>query len=247
MSFIFKKVLVIIPTYNELDNVPTLINDVLKQDDRLDLLFVDDNSPDGTGKFIENVTLTNDRVNLISRESKLGLGTAYCKGFEYAILNNYDVAFEMDADYSHDPNTIPVFLDKILENDLVIGSRYSQGVNVVNWPMSRLLLSYCANIYSRLITGMPLYDGTGGFKCFRVSLLRKINLNKINSNGYSFQIELNFLAWNLGSKILETPIIFVDRRNGVSKMSKNIIHEAMIMVWKLRFLKIFGSIKKLYN
>lgn len=247
MAFQLNKALVIIPTYNEMENIPTIIPEVLKQDALLDILVVDDSSPDGTGEYVANLSKENNRVHLIQREKKLGLGTAYCRGFEFAIQNNYDVVFEMDADFSHDPVMLPKFLAEITENDLVIGSRYSQGVNVVNWPISRLILSYGANIYSRLITGMPLYDGTGGFKCFRTDLLKKINLSKIKSNGYSFQIELNYIAWNLGAKIKEIPIIFVDRRSGVSKMSKNIIREAMLMVWKLRFLKTFGGIKQLYN
>lgn len=176
----------------------------------------------------------------------MGLGTAYCRGFEVAIAEGYDVAMEMDADFSHDPKDIPRFLKDIEEYDLVIGSRYVQGVNVVNWPMSRLLLSYFANVYSRFVTGMPLRDGTGGFKCFRTEVLKRIDLERIRSNGYSFQIELNFLVWSMGKRIREIPIIFVDRRSGVSKMSRNIIREAALMVWKLRFAKLFGTLKNRY-
>lgn len=241
------RALVIIPTYNEIENVPTLITDVLVADPRVDILFVDDGSPDGTGDYIQDISTREPRVRLLRRPRKMGLGTAYCRGFEYAIAQGYDVAMEMDADFSHDPKMIPKFLEEIEEADLVIGSRYVKGVNVVNWPMSRLLLSYFANVYSRLITGMPLHDGTGGFKCFRTDVLRRIDLSQIKSNGYSFQIELNFLVWSMGGVIREIPIIFVDRRSGVSKMSKNIIFEAATLVWKLRLAKVFGRLRRRYQ
>ncbi len=241
-----KRALVIIPTYNEIDNVPTLIGDVLAQDQRVDILFVDDGSPDGTGEYIAEIAASEPRLHLLQRPRKMGLGTAYCRGFEYAIANGYDVAMEMDADFSHDPTMIPRFLSEIEDADLVIGSRYVQGVNVVNWPMSRLLLSYFANVYSRFVTGMPLHDGTGGFKCFRTDVLRRIDLSQIKSNGYSFQIELNFLVWSMGGIIREIPIIFVDRRSGVSKMSRNIIFEAATLVWKLRAAKTFGRLGRRY-
>ena len=165
----------------------------------------------------------------------MGLGTAYCEGFAYALKNNFDVIFEMDADFSHDPAMIPIFLEELKNNDLVIGSRYITGVNVVNWPLSRLILSYGANMYSRFITGMPIKDATGGFKCFRADALSKINLSTIKSNGYGFQIEMNYRLWKHGAKIKEIPIIFIDRRSGVSKMNKGIIWEAIFLVWKLRF------------
>lgn len=241
-----ERALVIIPTYNEIDNVPTLIGEVLSVDPRVTILFVDDGSPDGTGEHIADVAKDNPRVKLLQRPKKMGLGTAYCRGFEYAIEHGYDVAMEMDADFSHDPKMIPEFLKEIEEYDLVIGSRYIKGVNVVNWPMSRLLLSYFANVYSRWVSGLPLRDGTGGFKCFRTEVLRQINLTRITSNGYSFQIEMNFLVWNLGMKIKEIPIVFVDRRSGVSKMSKSIIWEAVRLVWGLRFARLFGTIKSRY-
>lgn len=244
--FIPQRALVIIPTYNEIDNVPTLIGKVLETDPRIDILFVDDGSPDGTGGYIRKVSESEPRVRLIERERKMGLGTAYCRGFGYAIEHGYDVAIEMDADFSHDPAMVPVFLGEIESADLVIGSRYVQGVNVVNWPMSRLLLSYFANVYSRMVTGMPLKDGTGGFKCFRTDVLRWIDLGKIKSNGYSFQLEMNFLVWSMGGVIREIPIVFVDRRSGVSKMSRNIIYEAAAMVWKLRIAKLTGSLKNRY-
>ncbi len=241
-----QRALVIIPTYNEIENVPTLIGQVLGTDPRVHILFVDDGSPDGTGDFIRKVMETEPRVQLLQRPRKMGLGTAYCRGFEHAMAEGYDVAMEMDADFSHNPAMIPQFLKEIETADLVIGSRYVRGVNVINWPMSRLLLSYFANIYSRFVTGMPLHDGTGGFKCFRTDVLRKIDLSQIRSNGYSFQIEMNFLVWSMGGVIKEIPIVFEERHNGVSKMSKNIIYEAAGLVWKLRFSKIFGRLKKRY-
>jgi dolichol-phosphate mannosyltransferase len=237
-----KRALVITPTYNEIENLPTLIPEVLATDPRIDILIVDDGSPDGTGEFVRQFAATEPRVNLLERPRKMGLGTAYCRGFEFAIANGYDVAFEMDADFSHDPKMLPEFLKEIEDYDLVIGSRYIRGVNVVNWPMSRLLLSYFANVYSRIVTGMPLRDGTGGFKCFRTDVLERIDLTRIKSNGYSFQIETNFLVWSMGKRIKEIPIIFVDRRSGVSKMSRNIVREAATMVWKLRFAKLFGRL-----
>ena len=240
------RALVIIPTYNEIENVPTLIGEVLAVDPRVEILFVDDGSPDGTGEYITEQMKSEPRLHLLQRPRKMGLGTAYCRGFEYAIAEGYPVAMEMDADFSHDPKMIPRFLMEIEDADLVIGSRYKQGVNVVNWPMSRLLLSYFANIYSRVVTGMPLHDATGGFKCFRTEMLRRIDLSRIRSNGYSFQIEINFLVWALGGVIREIPIIFVDRRSGVSKMSGNIIGEAATMVWKLRAAKFSGRLKKRY-
>ncbi|MBC8144210.1 MAG: polyprenol monophosphomannose synthase [bacterium] len=242
-----KRALVITPTYNEIENLPTLIPEVLATDPRIEMLIVDDGSPDGTGDFVRNLAKTEPRLHLLERPRKMGLGTAYCRGFEFAIERGYDVAFEMDANFSHDPKMLPVFLKEIEDYDLVIGSRYISGVNVVNWPMSRLLLSYFANVYSRIVTGMPLRDGTGGFKCFRTDVLERINLTRIRSNGYSFQIETNFVVWSMGKRIKEIPIIFVDRRSGVSKMSRNIIREAATMVWKLRFAKMFGRLDRRLN
>jgi dolichol-phosphate mannosyltransferase len=238
-----EKVLIIIPTYNEIENISKMIKYIRENYPDIYILVVDDNSPDGTGDYIENITKTDDKVKLIRRSGKLGLGTAYVKGFKYAIENKYDYIFEMDADFSHDPAEIKNFLIAIQNADLVLGSRYINGVNVINWPMKRLLLSYFANYYTRLVTGMPIKDATGGYKCFRRKVLENIDLSKIKSNGYSFQIEMTFKAWVKGFKIVEIPIIFVDRVQGVSKMSKKIVREAVLMVWKLRLLKIFGKIK----
>ena len=234
------KSLVIIPTYNELENIPKLIPIVLAQDERIHLLIVDDNSPDGTAKFVEEEMKSNERIHILKREKKLGLGTAYIAGFKYALENEYDFVFEMDADFSHDPNELRNFLITIRENDLVLGSRYINGVRVLNWPMARLLLSFFASVYTRIITGMPIKDATGGFKCFRRNVLESIDLDKVKSNGYSFQIEMTFKAYVKGFKIKEIPIVFVDRVKGKSKMSKKIVREAVMMVWKLRLQHIFG-------
>jgi dolichol-phosphate mannosyltransferase len=235
------KILIIIPTFNEMDNISRLIKDIfsLYPNEDIHLLIVDDNSPDGTGKFVEELSHKDNRINVLHRPGKMGLGTAYIAGFRYALENNYDYIFEMDADYSHDPKEIGSFLTAIKEYDLVLGSRYVVGVNVINWPMQRLLLSYFANIYTRLITGLPVKDATGGFKCFRREVLQAINLNNIRSNGYAFQIEMTFKAWKKGFKIGEIPIIFIDRVKGQSKMSKKIVREAILMVWKLRLRSIF--------
>ncbi|HMN24278.1 MAG: polyprenol monophosphomannose synthase [Ignavibacteriaceae bacterium] len=236
------KALVIIPTYNELENIPKLIPEVLSQDECINILIVDDGSPDGTGKFVEDEMKKNDRVHILKREKKMGLGTAYIAGFKYALQNNYDYIFEMDADFSHDPNELKNFLIAIKENDLVLGSRYINGVRVLNWPMARLLLSFFASVYTRIITGMPIKDATGGFKCFRRKVLEAIDLNRVKSNGYSFQIEMTFKAYAKGFKIKEIPIVFVDRVKGKSKMSKKIVREAVTMVWKLRLQKMFGKL-----
>jgi len=223
--------------------MPRLLPEVLSKNDEINILIVDDNSPDGTATFVENEMKNNDRIHLIKRSSKQGLGTAYIAGFKYALKNNYDFIFEMDADFSHDPNEIPRFLEEIKDSDLVLGSRYKNGVNVINWPMRRLLLSWFANIYTRVITGLPVHDATGGFKCFRRKVLEAIDLNRVTSNGYTFQIEMNFKTWKKGFKVKEIPIIFVDRVKGKSKMSRKIVREAVIMVWKLRIKSIFGMLK----
>jgi dolichol-phosphate mannosyltransferase len=236
------RAIVIIPTYNEKENIINIIDAIFKVKDDMDILVVDDNSPDGTSDLVNERKQKDNRVHLISRPGKMGLGTAYCDGFRYCLENGFDAIFEMDADFSHDPKEIPNFLKEIKENDLVIGSRYLTGVNVVNWPLRRLILSYGASFYTRIITGLKIKDPTGGFKCFKAEALRKIDLSQIKSNGYGFQIEMNYRMWKSGAKIKEIPIIFIDRRSGVSKMNKQIIKEAVFMVWRLRFS--FGSIYK---
>ncbi|MFZ5432493.1 MAG: polyprenol monophosphomannose synthase [Calditrichota bacterium] len=236
------KGLVVIPTYNERDTIEPIIGAILEQNLGLDILVVDDNSPDGTAQIVKRIAESNGHIKLLERPGKLGLGTAYVAGFKLAIEQGYDCAFEMDADFSHDPKDLARFVEQIKEYDFVLGSRYVNGISVVNWPLRRLLLSYFASKYTRFITGMPIRDPTGGFKCFRVEVLRAINLDKVRSGGYSFQIEMNFKAWKRGFRYIEIPIIFVDRRVGSSKMSKAIIREAVFMVWKLRFRSLFGKI-----
>lgn len=240
-----KRILVIIPTYNEVANIGRLIPEVLKYSDaehEFNILVVDDNSPDGTANVVES--LNNEHVNILKRAKKSGLGTAYCAGFNYAIENNYDYTFEMDADFSHDPKYLPEFLKKMNEGyDLVVGSRYVQGVSVINWPMRRLILSYCANIYTRLVTGLRVHDTTAGFMCYKVSSLAQIDLHHVRSNGYSFQIEMKFKFYKKKFRIIEIPIIFIDRRAGESKMSPKVVREAWTMVWKLRFRSLFGTLQ----
>ncbi|CUT00219.1 polyprenol monophosphomannose synthase [Candidatus Kryptobacter tengchongensis] len=246
------RILVIIPTYNEADNIGNLIPRVLQQEEfipssgRIDVLVVDDNSPDGTAEVVKKLQKEYvGRVHLIERPGKLGLGTAYVEGFKFALKNGYDFVFEMDADLSHDPKEIPNILKGALDSyDIVIGSRYSHGVSVMNWPMSRVLLSYFANAYARKLTGVPVKDLTSGFKCISRRVLEKIDLNKIRSNGYAFQIELTVKAYYEGLKIAEHPIIFFERRSGISKMSKKIIFEAFFMVIRLAFLRISKFFKR---
>lgn len=234
--------LVIIPTYNEKENIREIIQEILSVGEYMEVLIIDDNSPDGTGVIVEEIVKENHRVHILHREGKLGLGTAYVTGFKWAIEKKYDFVFEMDADFSHDPKVLPDFIKMMNDWDLVIGSRYTNGVNVVNWPMKRLLLSYFANIYARIVTGIPVKDLTSGFKCYRRSVLESINLNDIHSNGYAFQIEMHFKTYRKGFRVTEMPIIFVERRVGTSKMSKKIVYEAVWMVWKLRLLSLFGKL-----
>jgi dolichol-phosphate mannosyltransferase len=237
------RALVIVPTYNERENVRRLIDAVLGQDGRIDILVVDDGSPDGTGAIVQEIRLTESRVNLLERERKLGLGTAYIAGFRWALERGYDYVLEMDADFSHDPVHLRRFLAAIEQADLVLGSRYQQGrVTVVNWPIQRLILSYCANVYARLVTGLPVWDATGGFKCFRRVVLESIDLDQVRSNGYAFQIEMSFRAWKRRFRIAEIPIVFVDRTEGTSKMSRSIVREAVWMVWRLRWWAMRGRI-----
>lgn len=238
-----ERVLVIIPTYNEAVNIGVLIPRVLEQDPRINILVVDDNSPDGTGAMVEEIAKREPRVHVLHRPGKRGLGTAYLAGFRWALERDYDYVFEMDADFSHDPKHLPEFLEAVRNADLVLGSRYLRGrVTVVNWPMGRLLLSYFANIYARVVTGLRLYDATGGFKCFRRQVLERIPLDDVRSNGYAFQIEMSFRAWRLGFRIVEIPIVFVDRTDGASKMSGAIVREAVWMVWRLRFQALLSRL-----
>ena len=238
-----ERALVIIPTYNEANNLPQIVPEVLDQDDRLEVLVVDDNSPDGTGALADKLAEANPKVHVLHREGKLGLGTAYLAGFGWALERGYDYMFEMDADYSHDPKHLKEFLEAIQDADLVLGSRYLDGrVTVVNWPMGRLLLSYAANIYARVVTGHRLCDATGGFKCFRRRVLETIDLDAVRSNGYSFQIEMSFRAKRKGFRIKEIPIVFVDRTEGESKMSGSIVREAIWMVWRLRAQALTGRL-----
>jgi dolichol-phosphate mannosyltransferase len=230
------RALVIIPTYNERENVLKIIDAVLAQSPILEVLIVDDGSPDGTGALVDERVAADSRVHIIHRERKLGLGTAYVTGFRWALERSYVFIFEMDADFSHDPQHLPQFLESIESADLVIGSRYrDRRVTVVNWPIGRLLLSYFANVYARFVTGLPIFDTTAGYKCFRRKVLEAIDLNDVRSNGYAFQIEMHFRAWRKGFQIVEIPIVFVDRTEGSSKMSKKIVREAVWMVWRLRW------------
>jgi dolichol-phosphate mannosyltransferase len=238
-----ERALVIVPTYNERDNIERLIAAALVQDARLEILVVDDGSPDGTGALVDALAERNPRVHVLHRAGKMGLGTAYVAGFRWALERDYAIVFEMDADFSHDPTHLPQFLRAIDKGDLVLGSRYNKGrVTVVNWPMSRLILSYAANLYARFVTGMPLDDSTGGFKAFRRAVLEAIDLDAVRSNGYAFQIEMSFRAWKRGFRIVEIPITFVDRTEGESKMSPRIVREAVWMVWRLRWLALRGKV-----
>ena len=228
------KTLIVMPTYNEIENLPRMLAalEALKQD--LEILVIDDNSPDGTGAWVKEQQGARPHLHLLQRPGKLGLGSAYVAGFRFALERGYDFVFEMDADFSHDPSYIPEFLAVIRDYDLVLGSRYINGVTVVNWPMSRLLLSYFANMYARWITGLPLRDVTGGFKCFRAAALRMLELDRIHSDGYSFQIEVNYKLWKKGCRIHEIPILFRDRIAGVSKMSSKIVKEALFLLIRIR-------------
>lgn len=235
--------LVVVPTYNERENLPRLVPLILSQDPSLEILVVDDASPDGTGALAEEMAGAEPRLHVLHREGKLGLGTAYLDGFRWGLARGYDYFFEMDADFSHDPAHLPQFLAAIEGADLVLGSRYLEGrVTVVNWPIARLLLSYFANVYARVVTGLPLADSTGGFKCFRREVLEALALDRVESNGYAFQIEMSFRAWKKGFRIVEIPIMFVDRDVGESKMSKKIVREAVWRVWRLRWLSIVGKL-----
>jgi len=238
-----ERALVCIPTYNEATNLPDIVPQVLAQDDRIEVLVIDDNSPDGTGQIANRLAAGSPRVHVLHREGKQGLGTAYLAGFKWALERGFDYIFEMDADFSHDPKHLTEFLKAVEDADLVLGSRYLGGkVTVVNWPMGRLLLSYCANIYARWVTGLRIWDLTGGFKCFRRRVLEGMDLSRVRSNGYAFQIEVNVRAWRKGFKLAEIPIVFVDRTEGQSKMNQAIVREAVWMVPRLRLMTWFGRI-----
>jgi dolichol-phosphate mannosyltransferase len=226
---------VVIPTYNEKNNIPRLIAEIFDLEmDGLHIVVVDDNSPDGTGKIVEEMKKEKENLHIIHRKKKMGLGTAYLAGFRHALDRGAQFIFEMDADFSHDPKMIPVFLEEIKKTDLVVGSRYKNGIRIINWPLRRLMLSILASKYVRLVTGMKLTDSTSGFKCYRRHVLEKIDLGKVRSNGYSFQIEMKYKAHKKNFVIKEIPIIFVDRHAGTSKISRKIIFEALVIVWKLR-------------
>ena len=238
-----ERALVLIPTYNEAINLPKLVPQVLAQDERLEVLVIDDNSPDGTGQLADGLARADPRVHVLHREAKQGLGKAYLAGFSWAIGHGYDYVFEMDADFSHDPVHLKEFLKTAAGADLVLGSRYLDGrVTIVNWPMSRLLLSYFANVYARWVTGLRIWDLTGGFKCFRRKVLEAIDLSQVESNGYAFQIEMSVRAWRKGFRIAEIPIVFVDRTEGQSKMNRAIVREAIWMVPRLRLMRWFGRL-----
>jgi dolichol-phosphate mannosyltransferase len=237
------KRLVIVPTYNERENIEPLLTRLLALPYDLNVLVVDDGSPDGTGAFVRDWMARNPRIHLIERAGKMGLGSAYRAGFRYALEHGAEYIFEMDADFSHDPDSIGTFLEHAERADVVLGSRYLHGVTVVNWPIQRLVLSYLANRYTRFVTGLPVNDATGGYKCFRRRALESVNLDKVQSDGYAFQIEMSFKCWRKGMTIVEIPIMFVDRRAGSSKMSRRIIWEAVWMVWKLRLVDLFGRVE----
>jgi dolichol-phosphate mannosyltransferase len=235
--------LIIIPTYNERDNIDTLLARIMALPYGFDVLVVDDHSPDGTGDVVEQWSQREPRVHLLRRPGKLGLGSAYRDGFRYALQHGAELIFEMDADFSHDPEALSGFLVAAEQADVVLGSRYLNGVSVVNWPLSRLFLSYFANVYTRWITGLPVRDATGGFKCFRRRALEAVRLDLVKSDGYAFQIEMTFKCWRKGMRIREIPILFVDRRAGESKMSGHVVWEAAGMVWWLRLIDLFGRLE----
>lgn len=235
------KTVVVIPTFNERDNIELLVSQVLSQGQGFHVLIVDDNSPDGTGAIADRLAGADTRIRVLHRTGKLGLGSAYREGFALALSAGADYIVEMDADFSHNPDVLPAFIAKMAEADVVIGSRYLNGVSVVNWPLRRLMLSYFASVYTRIVTGLELRDCTSGFKCFKRQVLESIDLKSIRSDGYSFQIEMNFRCKELGYTLAEVPIIFIDRHAGTSKMSKQIVREAVFMVWKLKLSSMMNK------
>jgi dolichol-phosphate mannosyltransferase len=236
------KSVVIIPTYNEISNIQNMLETLERLHPSLHVLIIDDGSPDGTADVIKKYQQTKKNLHLLERKGKLGLGTAYIKGFKWALENNFEAVVTMDCDFSHEPEAIPSFTEKIGQYDLVIGSRYTGGIRIMNWPMQRLLLSYFASIYARIITGIPFFDSTGGFNCYSRKALSSLNLDKIFSIGYAFQIELKYKVWSMGLPCIEVPITFFERTEGKSKMSRKIIVEAVVNVFRLRFKKIFGTL-----
>ena len=243
MSHQDARFLVILPTYNEADNLPRIVPSILEQDPRIDVLVVDDDSPDGTGALADDLSQASDRVNVIHRSEKQGLGGAYIEGFRWGLARNYDLLFEMDADFSHRPDALPLFIEKARDFDIVLGSRYLDGrVTVINWPMSRLLISFFGSWYARFVTRLPVHDATGGFNCWRREVMESLDFSRIESNGYTFQIELKLRAWRKGFSLTEIPIIFEERESGECKMSKRIVREAIWKVWKLRFLDLIGRL-----
>jgi dolichol-phosphate mannosyltransferase len=233
------KTLVVVPTYNERENLPPLSQRLLALPTAVDLLVVDDNSPDGTGKVADELAAKHPAIHVLHRQEKNGLGRAYIAGFKWALDQGYEFVFELDGDFSHNPDDIPMFLEAAREADLVLGSRYLNGIRIINWPLSRLMLSKSAAKYVQIITGMPFTDPTGGYKCFRRRALQALDLEQVRSNGYSFQIEMTHKLWRQGLKVVEVPIIFTDRFQGHSKMSGHIVREALLMVWRLLFQNKF--------
>lgn len=240
-----RSTLVIVPTFNEAHNITKLVDSVMHLKEPMDLLIIDDGSPDGTAKLVEGLQKKyTDRLFLITRSGKLGLGTAYVEGFKFALKNDYTYICEMDADFSHNPEDLPRLVKKVKEGqaDVAIGSRYKRGISIINWPLTRLILSYGANMYARFVTGLRIFDTTAGFKCIHRKVLKGISLDRISSNGYAFQIELHFRAWKAGFRIKEVSIIFREREEGVSKMSKKIVWEAIWRVWSLKFKSLVGRL-----
>lgn len=232
------KLLICIPTYNEKENIPLLLGRLLNVHPEIEILVIDDNSPDGTGDLVEGFTKTNSRIHILRRPGKMGLGSAYLAAFQWGLTNGFDAMMEMDADLSHRPRYIPKFLEALKTNDLVVGSRWIEGGRIANWPWQRVLLSRYASIYSRMILGVPIYDLTAGYVCYRREVLEAINLDSIHSDGYCFQIEMKYRTLQKGFRIQEIPITFTDRKIGNSKISRRIVWEALWMVWRLRFTKI---------
>ena len=234
-----ERILIIIPTYDECENVRPIASAILENVPEAHVLFVDDNSPDGTGAIIDGMVAENPQIHVLHRPGKMGLGRAYIDGFKWGLGQGFDFLFEMDADFSHDPKAIRSFLEAAKNADLVLGTRYKGGIRVLNWPLNRLMISVCAGVFVRMVTGLPISDPTGGFKCFRKEVLKAIDLEEIRSNGYSFQMEMTHTAWRLGFRIAEVPIVFEDRRYGHSKLNKAIARESFWMVWRLAWRNKF--------